>query len=567
MTHETEEKPIAQAEPTKKKSPAAAARCKETIAATRESGPKRTIIAMGCTVTLLFAVCLSGCGKKENPQRELRDSPPKQQAEGQTEKPQADAIAFLARQVAEAQKEMQRQQAEIQAKIAAENAAREAEAEKRRAEEEARRKEAAAENEAYWKEFREEMIASGEEFRRRAAEAQAQAEATRAAREQRLAEMEARQKEIAAQNAARVKANQEKAQARKQAMEDARNHVPTDTGELSASALSEQDFSQVFIGDAPDDEGTVYAHGRSENIRVYQSTSSGLLVGYAQGTSQYAAQVENLMGSLGVSFDRVVWVDTKTHLNEENRPLRAGFYVRRGMHSHVGPDGGEHVMARYIEIRDPKAVEMLKAEQKRRVEEKRIAEQEAAELADERGAYELNLPVKSLCGFKLGAPPSQVKPLLLHEDGTPVRVMSYGTDMMGNLKKFRMAKPFRLFTHVEVGFADHGVGKHLESVELRGTPDLKKFTRESYFAEVEATARLIERKFGIQFARSAYSTGEQMYSWRDNAGKEMLNITASPKYLSMYFADLFEIRRLDKAAQEASKTSIQFDADAGADQL
>lgn len=350
-------------------------------------------------------------------------------------------------------------------------------------------------------------------------------------------------------------------------MEDARNHVPADTGELAASALSENDFTHVFIGDPADDEGTIYAHGRSANIQVFQSTSEGLLVGYAQGANPFTAQAENLMENLGVSFDRVVWVDTKTRLNEENRPLRAGFYVRKGMHSHVGTDGGEHILAQYVEITDPKAVEMLKAEQKRRVEEKRIAEQEAAELANERGAYELNLPIKSLCGFKLGAPPSQVKGLLLHEDGSPVRVMSYGTDMMGNTTKFRLAKPFRLFTHVEVKFADNGVGKHLESVELRGTPDLKKFTRESYFAEVEATAQLIERKFGIQFSRDTLSGGEQTYSWRDKTGTEVLRITASPKYLQLFFADLFEIRRLDKAAQEASKTSIQFDADAGADQL
>lgn len=555
MDPKTQEPPNAPTATAKQKAVASAAWCKEKISGTWQSGPKGKAICLGAAAALLLAVFLPNCGRKE--------------------KAQPDAVAALFQQLAEAQAEIKRVQADAQAKIAEANAAVAAEREQLAAERkellaevEARRREAAAQTQQAHNEFQQQLMDQIEaEHMRVQAELQAQRDAEQAARERRLAEMEVRRQEIAAQNAARVKANQEKALARKQAMEDARNHVPAATGELSASALSEKDFSQVFIGDAPDDEGTVYAHGRSDNIRVYQSTSSGLVVGYEQGTSPYAAQVEGLMGNLGVSFDRVVWVDTKTRLNEENRPLRDGFYVRKGMHSHIGTDGAEHVLAQYVEITDPKSVEMLKAEQKRRIEEKRIAEQEAAELADERGAYELNLPIKSLCGFKLGAPPSQVKGLLLHEDGTPVRAMSYRSDMFGNQSKYRLAKPFRLFTHAEVHFADSGVGKHLESVELKGTPDLKKYTRESYFAEVEATARLIERKFGIQFSRSRDSTGEVSYSWRDRSGNEILSINASGKYLQLYFADLFEIRRLDAAAVEASKTAVQFDADAGADQL
>jgi hypothetical protein len=403
-------------------------------------------------------------------------------------------------------------------------------------------------------------------MQRQSAEAQAENAARLAERDRRLAEAEARRKAIAAENAARVQAHKDKVAAKQKAMEDARNHVPADIGTLEASALSDKDFSQVFIGDAPDDEETVYAHGRSETIRVLQSTSGGLLVGYAQGTSQVAAQVEDLMGNLGVSFDRVVWIDTRTRLNEENRPLRDGFYIRKGMHSHIGTDGGEHVLAQYVEVNDEKTVAMLKAELKRRADEKRIAEEEAAELAAERGAYELDIPIKSICGFKLGVPPSQVKGLLLHEDGTPVRVMSHRTDMFGNLSKYRLAKPFRLFTHAEVAFADNGVGKHLESVTFRGEPDLRKYTRQSYYAEVETTARLIEKKFSIQFKRSRDSELVS-YSWQDRSGGEMISIDASPRYLQLYFTDLSQIRRLDGIAREAAKTSIRFDADEGADQL
>lgn len=454
MNPETKEKLNEQTETAKKKAFGAAAWCKERIVAAWRSGPKGKAVCVGGVLVLLLAIGMLGGGEKRQPQLDAPDSPPTQVVAESRE----DGAGWNADWP---------EDDDSLAQAYADRLAQEAEA----------------------------------AMQQRRDEAQAREDEHRAEMERRRAEEEARRKEMAAQEERDRQLVIEKVKAQQQAIQDAENHVPMATGDLAASALSEKEFSDVFIGDPPDDEGTIYAHGRSGNIQVLQSTSSGLLVGYVQGTSQYISQVENLMENFGVSFDRVVWVDTKTRLNEENRPLREGFYVRKGMHSHVGVDGGEHVLAQYIEITNPKDVEMLKAELKRRAEEKRIAEEEAAELADERGAYNLNIPIKSLCGFKLGAPPSQVKGLLLHEDGTPVRVLSYRSYMYGHKEKYRLAKPFRLFTHVEVEFADNGFGKHLREVVLEGKPDLNKITEESYLREVEATAQLIEKKFGIRFQR------------------------------------------------------------------
>lgn len=532
MKKETQEK----LEAAKRMALDAAAWSKAKTLALWKSGPKGKAICIGCVAAFLLVVFMPGGGKKEVAK--------------------TDSSALSAKQRVEAQAEMQRMQVESQEKAAVENDEMLAEMEEK----------AMAEAEA---EALVQIQVLQEAMKQQQAAAQAEAEARRVEMEQRQAAEEARRKQIADERAARLKAEQEAVQARKQAIEDAKNHIPTDTGKLEASALSDKSFSQVFIGASSDDEGTIYAHGRDESIRVFQSTSRGLLVGYAQGTSQVAAQVESFMGSLGASFDRVVWVDTKTRLNEDNSPLRPGFYVRKGMHSYIGTDGGEHTLAQYVEISDEKTVTMLKNELRRREQEKKIAAAEAQELAEEHGSIEVDVPIKSLLGFKLGVPPSQVKPLLRNDDGTAVRILNHRTLLGGGHTNYRLATPFRLFTRAEVYFSDRGNGKHLERVHFRGDDfNSAKYTQQSYEAEVENAVRLIEKKFGITFQRDADSSG-RYYTWSCEKGGgevEHINVRLWNNQLSMDFGS-YLVRKLEEKQFEANKKSIQFGADEGADQL
>ena len=347
---------------------------------------------------------------------------------------------------------------------------------------------------------------------------------------------------------------------------DSAKNAPGDTGKLSASNISEQQFSQVFIGNSKEDEGVIYVHIQDPSIRIFQATSGGLLVGYARGTSRVAAQIENLMGDLGASFDRVVWIATKSKTHEENRPLETGFFVRRGKHSFVGTDGGEHVLAQYVEITDEKDIAMIMDELKRREDAKEAAEAKARELDEEHGAIELDIPVPSLCGFKLGVPPSQVKPLLVNDDGTPLKVLDI---RYARANPMRLATPFRLFTRAQVYFSSFGKGKHLEMVVFRGEDfNSAKFTWQSYETEVENTVRLIEKKFGIEFERSSDSSGRD-YIWRHEKNDEeveSIHVQLWNGQLSLAFTS-YLVSELEKQQFEASKKSIAFDADAGADQL
>lgn len=361
-------------------------------------------------------------------------------------------------------------------------------------------------------------------------------------------------------------------------------------------------FDKVFQG-FPKDEGVVYQHYPRDIIFL--------------GKVLYPITVMQAMkkGNLVTTedSDRVVWVETKRRY-EDDEKLDQGYYIRRGSFEYETALGAEKTVARYVEVTDKKMLQNIenakqeleakeKAEEEARVakkkaeqeareaerkaeEERREAERKAEEArreaerkaeearraaeqrakeaaakqAAEQGAYELDIPIKSLCGFKLGAPPSQVQDLLQHDDGTPVQNLY----RVHNGDSFRLAKPFRLFTNVKVEFADRGFGKHLVAVKLWGKIAREKTTEESWRAEMKAIAEMIGKKFGIRFSQDY----DGDYSWRDENGKEFINIVFGYNgMLSMEFGSHVEVERFDRQAKEAQKTSINLDADAGADDL
>ena len=320
-------------------------------------------------------------------------------------------------------------------------------------------------------------------------------------------------------------------------------------------------FHQVLTG-RPEDEGEVYVN-KGYYIKILQATKKG-----------------NLVECFG---DRVIWVETPGKRYEDGQLLGDGYYVRRGLYEYETALGAEKTVARYVQVTDKKMLlKIEKAKQEQDAKEKaeaeaRIAEKQAKEKeAAEQGAYELDIPVKSLCGFTLGIPPSQVQELLQNDDGTPVK------NLIGDLnqeytswewyrKSYRLAKPFRLYTNAEVEFANKGFGMHLICVELRRVINLEETPRESLKAEMKATAELIENKFGITFSKDS---GGQDYSWRDRGEKESINIEFDEDFhgvgvsmLVLRFEAANEVARFDKRTKEEQKTAIQLDANAGADDL
>lgn len=316
-------------------------------------------------------------------------------------------------------------------------------------------------------------------------------------------------------------------------------------------------FQDVFYG-YPEDEGEVYMHNDYYYIKIMQATKKG-----------------NLVESHG---DRVIWVETPGKRYEDGQLLGDGYYVRRGSYEYETAIGAEKTVARYVQVTDKKMLQEFekvdqqleakeKAEEEAREAQEKAEEEagkKAAKEAAEQGAYELDIPVKSLCGFKLGAPPSQVQNLLLNDDGTPVEDL-YETGMA----EYQLAKPFRLFTRAEVGFMDQGAGKHLQSVTLYAPLD-ENVSRESYYEEAKTLSEVIEKKFGIKFRGT-----NRYYAW--DGENESIKISFKGFYLwkgmecdALYLkieVSRDEIDRLDTDAIKARKASIQIDNDVGFDDL
>lgn len=319
-------------------------------------------------------------------------------------------------------------------------------------------------------------------------------------------------------------------------------------------------FQDVFYG-YPEDEGEVYMHNDYYYIKIMQATKKG-----------------NLVESHG---DRVIWVETPGKRYEDGQLLGDGYYVRRGSYEYETAIGAEKTVARYVQVTDKKMLQEFekvdqqleakeKAEEEAREAQEKAEEEagkKAAKEAAEQGAYELDIPVKSLCGFNLGAPPSQVQNLLLNDDGTPV-VDLYAI-MDGNSRQYQLAKPFRLFTRAEVEFMDNGVGKHLRIVTLNVPLD-ENVSRESYKEEAKTLAELIEKKFGIKFR--GWNDSLDYYGW--DGENESIKIGFQGRawegcfvlYLKLEVS-WSEMARLDKDAIKARKTNIQIDNNVGFDDL
>lgn len=345
-------------------------------------------------------------------------------------------------------------------------------------------------------------------------------------------------------------------------------------------------FDSVFNG-FPKDEGVVYQHFPRDfifigkvlvPIKVMQATKKGNLV-----------EIEN--------SDRLIWVETKRRY-EDDECLDEGYYIRRGSKEYETALGVEKTVPRYAEVTDKKMLEKIeKAKQVLQAEEEakeaqrkakeeareaqRKAEEEAKkkarEAAAEQGAYELDIPIKSLCGFKLGVPPSQVQPLLQNDDGTPVQdfvdeVLDGCWNSDGDCKvTYSLAKPFRLFTHATVSFQNSGVGLHLDGVTLQA--DIANVSKESWTKEITTLVELIEKKFGIKFKEGCSYSGGDGYRWGDVAGCEIqLFVSRYEGYsLNLEYEASYKIHKLDdatkKAREEAGKKTIELDATAGADEL
>ena len=353
--------------------------------------------------------------------------------------------------------------------------------------------------------------------------------------------------------------------------------------------LSEKGFSSIFmnVGTPEADDGKIYRHREDLSIQVLQSTSDGLLVGYVTGANPFTSGIEDFCEKFGGSFDRIIFVSTDGDNYEDGQPLRGGYYVRSGTVSYTGVDGGEHTVAHYAEI--TRSGEIAKIE---RVIEKRQKAESQAAIDAEGEAIDVDVPIKSLCGFTFGSTPSQNWNMFKENEG---RLFKHKQSENFSYKDSgTLVKPFRKFTKGEIEFSFvSGMQEYLESIELRSDDiDLEKVSKESVMEEIINVKNLMEKKFNIKMARAIDATDElgrkiikinsymndverlekeSSFSWSFKDDKSEWEAERLSLFYDRGTIRLIlhcgRVKEVAKALKTASKKSISLSADEGADQL
>lgn len=313
-----------------------------------------------------------------------------------------------------------------------------------------------------------------------------------------------------------------------------------------------KNFDSVFMGVNTDDEGVIYAFSSSISIKVLQATKNGNLVGYIQGANPFLEGVESFVQSLGGSFDRIVWVETPGKRYEDGETLGDGYYIRRGSYEYQGIDGGEHTVARYVEVTDKATLQKIQ----KQIEDEAATEAQA-KLEAEGKPFEIDAPIKSLCGFAIGTTPSSVKALFSNPSEDEKGISG------------KLVTPFRYFDFAQLEFSSAPVfgGKHLSSIRLTAFGGLPQEIREGRFEEIKTIAAMMEKKFGIKFMGSG-GDSRTRYDWRTEIGDDNVyqRIILDGNSFSLSFSSAFFSPNEEKAMKEKQKPA-KLSSDAGADQL
>lgn len=344
-------------------------------------------------------------------------------------------------------------------------------------------------------------------------------------------------------------------------------------------------FWSVFVGEPEEDEGVIYNaevagdfFDRSQNngrIQVMQATREGNLVRYEDG-------------------DRTVWVETPGKYYEDGQTLGGGFYIRRGLKRYTNAFGAERAVARYVEVTDKSVVKKLRqqvaeeraAKEKAEREREEAARQEKmekeakakaqakaeaearakAELAAEGQPFEVNAPVKSLCGFSIGATPSSVIPLFKKD--------SWSWDGDRRFMRGELATPFRHFDYAYLDFKPDPRfgGKHLARVKLsmKDQNFPQNWKTEEISEENKTIAAMLEKKFGIEFEMFE-RTRAVTCTWKSECGDGCIAqqiCLGSQGQLLLEFDSAFVSAMEEKALKEAQRPKpVKLSSDVGADQL
>lgn len=317
--------------------------------------------------------------------------------------------------------------------------------------------------------------------------------------------------------------------------EEVRNNIQTgwdgQSGTEHIDVGGWKDFEDAFISADEDYNGVIYRLYANRDIKVLKASRNG-----------YFVEHERFPGIL-------VWVETQKRY-DDGETFGRGFYVRFGQVVEKNVSRYGDTFPRYIEVTDEEVLEKLRAQ---------VEEEEGKTVV-------VDVPVKSLCGFAIGATPSDIESLCktLHSNGR--------SEYFGEL-----ATPFRHCHEVLLEFSAKPPlgGRHLCHVELIGNAPLE--TIQELREEVETIVAMLEKKFGIKLKKTEENTNPPFlafyyihYRWETEGGEDCIpqsiDVGVFGNEVKVDFeSDLMSPREWNdwRESQRAPKLS----ADAGADQL
>jgi hypothetical protein len=298
-----------------------------------------------------------------------------------------------------------------------------------------------------------------------------------------------------------------------------------------------EDFEDAFTRSSVNESynGVIYRHYANNDIKVFKASQNGCFV---ENDKYYPAGL--------------VWVETQKRY-EEGEIFGRGFYVRLGQMVDKNASQYEDTFARYHEVTEPEVLERIRAQ----VE------------AEEGKPVEVDVPVKSLCGFAIGTTPSAIEELCKSLCGNSEPYYDWG--LSGEL-----ITPFRHCDKVGVGFSTTPPlgGRHLCFVKLSGEAPLESM--QELREEVKTIVAMLEKKFGIKFEKGEENTPPHLslyyinYYWETGGGEDCIpqsiHVGASGNEVSVTVkAGLMSPKAWNdwRESQRPPKLS----ADAGADQL
>ena len=299
------------------------------------------------------------------------------------------------------------------------------------------------------------------------------------------------------------------------------------------------------------------------NAMMYMARGGGDLLA-ASAIKQVSKLAERNKGAL---------IYTRREYGNEEK-LDYGVYVYKGREKFELEDGGSVVMKVFVEV-SADEVDDLIADYKHQLkqiesdkESATVAANNEAIAAESANAIEVDVPIKSLCGFVLGSTPAQNWNMFKENEGkryTHERSQVSHFEFDGTL-----ARPFRLFTNAEIHFTFvEDVPEHLYRVNLYSdSVDFSRLKREDFAREFETVKTMLEQKFGIVFEsrNGKFVWKHQGKSDNESFGAEMLHLYC---YNNRMWLELWcnRIEEIDKATKESMKKSLNFSANEGADIL